>query len=196
MNVCQGCKSLTFRIALPALCAHGAQQGWCARLLLGWQAAPWGKHTASLLQSALQPPPCFCMGGRRVLQALPGSITGLCILHWAVTRGRSTGGVTHPAKSCVWGLLRATHPDGRLQPISVYCSGHALITCSSQYFRHLPLVFLLLSLSSPHSRFEVPHPFPHNHFHFPALGFASTLSSTSFVPVSNNKIIRDTLFRL
>lgn len=116
-------------------------------------AAPWGKHTASLLQSALQPPPCFCMGGRRVLQALPGSITGLCILHWAVTQGRSTGGVTHPAKSCVWGLLRATHPDGRLRPISVYCSGHALRTCSSQYFTHLPLVFLPspFSLLSPQS---------------------------------------------
>jgi len=64
-----------------------------------------------------------------------------------------------------------------------------------------PLVLLLPPslcsvLFSPPSCCEAPHSFPHSHFHFPALGFASTLSSASFAQMTSNKTIRDAPIRL
>lgn len=51
-------------------------------------------------------------------------------------------------------------------------------------------------LFSPPSCCEAPHSFPHSHFHFPALGFASTLFSASFAQMTSNKTIRDAPIRL
>lgn len=55
---------------------------------------------------------------------------------------------------------------------------------------------LLFSPPLTLSRCEAPHSFPHSHFHFPALSFAATLSSTSFAQMTSNKTIRDSPIRL
>lgn len=68
--------------------------------------------------------------------------------------------------------------------------------------RDLPPAFppspftLLFSPPPTLSCCEAPHSFPHSHFHFPALGFASTLSSTSFAQMTSNKTVRDAPIRL
>lgn len=43
---------------------------------------------------------------------------------------------------------------------------------------------------------EAPHSFPYSHFHFPALGFAFTLSSASSAQMTSPKAIRDGPTRL
>lgn len=63
------------------------------------------------------------------------------------------------------------------------------------WFSSFPLLYALCP-SPPPSCCEAPHSFPHSHFHFPALGFASTLSSTSFAQMTSDKTNRDVPIRL
>ena len=64
------------------------------------------------------------------------------------------------------------------------------------WFSSFPLLSALCSSPPPSSCREAPHSFPHSHFHFPALGFASTLSSASFAQMTSNKATRDAPIRL
>lgn len=81
-------------------------------------------------------------------------------------------------------------------PCTALCETVLLCHCDLSPGLPAPPFSLLGALLPPPSCCEAPHSFPHSHFHFPALGFASTLSSTSFAQMTSNKTNRDAPIRL
>lgn len=184
----------TLCLASPCPSASTGRGELCSKALhpgLGTQASHhWSSHTDTSLARDFRALPSALSSvlgqelSRRVRLILAKTVSGL----WS---GEGRSAVPGSASRGLCGTGR----DSEGPPVP-----HALLRLCCH--PDLPPAFppspftLLFSPPPTPGCCEAPHSFPYSHFHFPALGFAFTLSSTSSAQMTSHKAIRDAPIRL